>query len=570
MSKDLSSLEDLFPKETKSKAGEETPAEKLTEKMDEIRIKEKERNAEKLAKAKGLSYVNLVGFAITPEALSLIPREAAEKLRTICFLHLEREIRIATTNPDNPEVTELVKETKEKYLANTELYLVSEHSMDTALKIYDSLPKVIKVDRGVEISEEEFEQISQEIKTFQELDEKLKGQSITKIVTMVIAAAVQSRVSDIHIEAEEEDIKIRFRIDGILHTVAKLEKTLWKKMISRIKLLSGLKINIEDKPQDGRFSIFLKDEKIDVRVSCLPTNYGESVVMRLLMSGLIGIKFEDLGLVGRSFEQLKRETERPNGMIVTTGPTGSGKTTTLYAILNKLNDGKTKIITVEDPIEYQLEGINQSQVDASKDYTFAKGLKSIVRQDPDVVMVGEIRDLETAEIAIQAALTGHLVLSTIHTNSAAGAIPRFMSMGAKGFLLAPATNAMIGQRLVRRICENCKEEAQLTPEQLERATKILQSINKPDREFDLNNLKFYQGKGCEKCNQLKYKGRVGIYEIMTMNPEIEKLILAHQVSEYQIQEIATANGMITMVQDGILKALEGLTSLEEVFRVAEE
>ena len=570
MPKDVPSLEDLFEREEKSKPGEETATEKLTEKMAEIKLKERERTVEKQAKAKGTGYVNLVGFAITPEALSLIPRETAEKLSAVCFLYLNKEIRLATTKPDSPEVKDLLKKLEEERAAHGQIYLVTEHSFKAALKIYDTLPKHIKVERGVEIPEEKFNQLKKEIKDFKGLEEKLKHASITDIITMIIASAVNSRVSDIHIEAEEDGIKTRFRIDGILHTVANIDKSLWKKIIARIKLLSGLKINIEDKPQDGRFSIFLTNDKIDVRVSCLPTNYGESVVMRLLMSSVAGLSFEDLGLKGRSYEQLKRETERPNGMIVTTGPTGSGKTTTLYAILNKLNDGKTKIITVEDPIEYELKGVNQSQIDASKDYTFAKGLRSIVRQDPDVVMVGEIRDLETAEIAIQAALTGHLVLSTIHTNSAAGAIPRFISMGVKGFLLAPATNAMIGQRLVRRICENCKEEITPPPEQLERVKKILESIKKPDREVDLNNLKFFAGKGCEKCNNLKYKGRIGIYEILIMTQEIEKVILDQKVSEYQMQEIAEEDGMITMVQDGVYKALDGITSLDEVFRVAEE
>jgi type II secretory ATPase GspE/PulE/Tfp pilus assembly ATPase PilB-like protein len=294
--------------------------------------------------------------------------------------------------------------------------------------------------------------------------------------------------------------------------------------------------------------------------------------MRLLRSSAVGLSFEDLGIRDKSFQQLKREVERPNGMIITTGPTGSGKTTTLYAILKKLNNPETKIITVEDPIEYQLEGINQSQT--SEKYTFAQGLRSIVRQDPDVVMIGEIRDLETAEIAIQAALTGHLVLSTIHTNDAAGTVPRFMSMGAKPFLLAPALNAMIGQRLVRRVCENCKEEVEPTPEQKERIVKILEDLPDEEKENikftpDLANIKFYKGGGCKACQEIGYKGRIGVYEIMIMNEEIEKLVLKGNVSEYDMRDIAKKYGMISMVQDGLLKAIDGITSVEEVFRVAE-
>jgi type II secretory ATPase GspE/PulE/Tfp pilus assembly ATPase PilB-like protein len=259
-------------------------------------------------------------------------------------------------------------------------------------------------------------------------------------------------------------------------------------------------------------------------------------------------------------------------MIVTTGPTGSGKTTTLYSILNKLNEPGVKIITLEDPVEYKLAGINQSQIDYSRDYTFAKGLRSILRQDPDIVMVGEIRDLETADIAIQAALTGHLVISTIHTNSASGAIPRFMSMGVKPFLLAPALNAVIGQRLVRRICEECKVEDNLDAETLERVKKILDELPpavKEKYQKDLANLKFKKGTGCEACNNIGYKGRLGIYEVMAMSAEIEKIILSEQVSEYQMQDIAVKAGMVTMVQDGLLKALSGVTSVSEVFSAAE-
>jgi len=383
-----------------------------------------------------------------------------------------------------------------------------------------------------------------------------------------MAAAVKSNSSDIHIEAEEKVIKVRFRIDGVLHDAASLDKSSWEKIISRMKILSGVKIHVTDKPQDGRTSIYLKNDRVDIRSSFLPTNFGESVVMRLLRSSAVGLEFNDLGIRGRAFEQLKREVERPNGMIITTGPTGSGKTTTLYAVLKKLNNQETKIITIEDPIEYQLAGVNQSQT--GKNYTFAQGLRSIVRQDPDIIMVGEIRDLETAEIAIQASLTGHLVLSTIHTNDAAGTVPRFLSMGAKPYLLAPALNAMIGQRLVRKICQQCKREAKLNEEALKRAKDLLSELAEADKkEIDFNNLKFFEGGGCEACQGLGFKGRIGIYEVLTMNAEIEKLVLSGAASEYDMRDNAKKHGMITMVQDGLLKALDGITSVDEVFRVSE-
>jgi len=290
----------------------------------------------------------------------------------------------------------------------------------------------------------------------------------------------------------------------------------------------------------------------------------------LLRPKSIALEFENLGVRGLAQERLNAEIAKPNGMIVTTGPTGSGKTTTLYAILKKLNEPGVKIITLEDPVEYKMVGINQSQVEHDKGYDFAKGLRAILRQDPDIVMVGEIRDLETAEISIQAALTGHLVVSTIHTNSAAGAIPRFLSMGVKPFLLAPALNALIGQRLVRRLCEKCKIPAVLTPAQLVQVKATLSAIPPTANvKVDLNNLKFMgPGKGCETCNGMSYKGRVGIYEIFSMSKDIEAAILESTVSEYKIQELAVKEGMITMAQDGLLKALDGLTSVDEVLEAA--
>ncbi|MDZ4229765.1 MAG: GspE/PulE family protein, partial [Candidatus Veblenbacteria bacterium] len=336
------------------------------------------------------------------------------------------------------------------------------------------------------------------------------------------------------------------------------KQELWPQITSRLKLLSKLKINITTEPQDGRFTIHLSNDTVEVRVSTIPTAYGESVVMRLLRSSATGLQFDDLGLTGQAYEDLKREIKRPNGMIMTTGPTGSGKTTTLYAILNNLNRPEIKIITLEDPIEYKLKGVNQSQVDHAKGYDFARGLKAVLRQDPDVVMVGEIRDFETADVAINAALTGHLVLSTFHTNSAAGAIPRFLAMGAKAFLLAPALNCVVGQRLVRRICPDCKEEDKLDSATTERIKKLLSGIT-PKSEVKVNptKLSFHRGNGCAKCGHLGYRGRVGIYEIMNMNPEVEKIIFANKASEAELQEIAVKNGMVTMVQDGLLKALQG-------------
>lgn len=548
--------------------------EKFEEKMFEIDIKEKEKLALASGENMGIPYINLKGFPINPETLTLIDEETAKKIRALCFYAGENDIRVGAVNPSSKSVREIFSGLKERLHSDGKIYIISEHSFEQAFHLYSVLPRVRKFSSGVEITEEDFRKFEKEVQSFRDLNTTIQRASLSDMVTIIIAAAIKSRASDIHIEAEEKGIKVRYRIDGILQDVTEMDKSLWEQVIARIKLLSRLKINVSSKPQDGRFTIFLTNEKIDVRVSCLPTTYGESVVMRLLMSSAVGLAFEALGLRGQAYADLLREVSKPNGMIVTTGPTGSGKTTTLYAVLTKLNDPETKVITIEDPVEYRLEGINQSQVDRERGYDFASGLRSILRQDPDIVMVGEIRDLETADIAINAALTGHLVLSTLHTNDASGTVPRFLSMGVKPFLLAPSLNAMIGQRLVRKICEHCKIEDKISPETKEHVRKLLPEREKIQGysldEKKLRELKFHKGKGCEKCQHLGFHGRMGIYEIMSMNPAVEQLIISGHVSEYDMRKISEKHGMINMLQDGILKALEGITSLDEVFRVAKD
>ena len=569
----MASIEDLIgKKKTKpSLPGHETPQEKFALKMEQMRLKNIEDQTQRAAAKAGTEYIDLKGFPISPEALQLIPRAQSKEHKIVAFLYTGKDLRFGAVNPKDPAVEEIMFQAKERsHPENTGVYMISETSYGHAEKMYDSLPEVKEIVKGVEITEADLQRFQKEVPTLADLDAAVQKVNTTDFVALVVAISLSSGVSDIHIEAQEKMVDVKYRVDGILNKVASVKKELWQRIVNRIKLFSGLKLNVVTVPQDGRFTIFTTEGKVDVRVSTLPTAYGESVVMRLLKPGTIALQFEQLGIRGIAYEQLKAEVERPNGMIITTGPTGSGKTTSLYAILNKLNDGHTKIITLEDPVEYKLNGIAQSQIDKSKDYTFAKGLHSILRQDPDVVMVGELRELETAEVAIQAALTGHLVLSTIHTNSAAGAVPRFLSMGVQPFLLAPALNAVIGQRLVRRICKDCKEDYTPTPEELEKAKKILAEVNpKSGYKIDMNALKFSKGKGCKTCGDLGYKGRVGIYEIMAMSEEIEKIILSGKVSEYDMQRIAMEQGMVSMVQDGLLKVLDGLTTLEEVFGAVE-
>ncbi|MFA6466656.1 MAG: GspE/PulE family protein [Patescibacteria group bacterium] len=555
---------------------------KLSDKLSEIELKEKEKRVQTQADAMGISYINLEKFPLSQEALKIIEPEQAEALQTVCFLYTGEEMRLGSLNPSNPQVTNLAKELSEKYHTRIKIYLLSEASFNFAFAVYKKIPKIIQIE-GVAISAEDIDKFDKKLTTIKDLNQLIQATDLTETINIVIAASLKFGASDIHIETEEAVINVRIRIDGILHEVATLKKDAWPKLSSRLKLLAGLKLNIGNKPQDGRFTIHLTKDQIEVRVSSIPSAYGESIVMRLLKASAVGLEFEQLGFRGKSFNILNEEMKKPNGMIITTGPTGSGKTTTLYAILNKLNKPDTKIITLEDPIEYKLLGIVQSQIDNTdasdqedvqtgeikkkSTYTFARGLRAILRQDPDIVMVGEIRDLETAETAVNAALTGHLMLSTIHTNSAAGTIPRLLSMGVQAFLLAPSLNAIIGQRLTRKLCQNCKTE----DTSLDNATMtvILNTLNEisPQSGYkpDLNNLKFYTAKGCDKCQGIGYKGRIGIYEVMLMSPEIEKIILSDKASEYEIEKIAVKDGMITMFQDGLLKALDGLTSIEEIF-----
>lgn len=554
---------------TPTAAHDGSAASLLAEKMQEIQKKQMEEEAGKTAAALGIPSINLKGFPISPEAISLIPEDRAKELKAVSFVFTGPEIRIGAVNPENTAVKELVYELGERHKANTKLYIISEESYLQAMKLYAAIPKIKNIIKGVQITEDELARYQAQMADFTSIAAVLQKATVTDVLTVILAAALKLGSSDIHIEAEEKGIAVRVRADGILTDVSKLDRELWKRIINRIKLIASLKMNVTNQAQDGRFTIFQKNKQIDVRISTIPTSFGESVVMRILNPDTISLEFDSLGFRAPVLKKIMKEIERPNGMIITTGPTGSGKTTTLYAILKRLNTSDVKIITLEDPVEYKVEGLNQSQIDHSRDYTFAKGLRSILRQDPDIVMVGEIRDQETAEIAVQAALTGHLLLSTIHTNDAAGAIPRFLSMGVPAHLLAPAINAIMGQRLIRKLCQVCKKEAPLEPDLLADVKKTLADIPEASGEpkIDLEKLVFYAPAGCDKCNNTGYKGRVGVYEVLTKGQEVEKAILGGSVSEYEMRTIAKTQGMITMAQDGLLKCLDGLTSVDEVKRI---
>jgi len=396
-------------------------------------------------------------------------------------------------------------------------------------------------------------------------------QNTTNLLDLILCSSIILGVSDIHIEPEKDRARIRVRIDGILQDVVFFELGIYHNLLSRIKLLSKIKLNIENKPQDGRFTITLKDALIEIRTSSLPAEYGEAIVMRILNPKNF-IELESLGLRKDLYEIIEKEIKRPNGMIVVTGPTGAGKTTTLYAFLMKIKTPEIKIITIEDPIEYHLKGVEQTQAEPDKGYSFSEGLKSIVRQDPDVILVGEIRDLETAKIALQASLTGHLVLTTLHTNDAAGSIPRLVDLGANPTSIAPSLKMVVAQRLVRRVCEKCST---LTKVSLEESSEIKKGLNGLSKEIvkikDFDNIKIArvsQG-GCVNCNFTGYKGRKALFEVFLINKEMEKFILTNPPVS-TIREKAMGGGMITIYQSGLIEVVLGETTLEEVKKVVGE
>lgn len=429
-----------------------------------------------------------------------------------------------------------------------------------------------KITGVVQIPPEIVNEIKTEVKNISDLKKKIESFSakrITEVLEIILGGTINLGASDIHIEPTETEAKIRARADGTLQEIASLEKKTYEAVLSRIKLLSELKFNVSDRPQDGRFSILWDEISIEIRTSIIPAEYGESVVMRILNPKSL-ISMESLGLRKDLFSVFEKEIKKPNGMIIITGPTGSGKTTTLYAFLKKIYNPETKIITIEDPIEYHLEGISQTQTAQEKGYDFANGLRSIMRQDPDVILVGEIRDLETADIALQAALTGHLVLTTLHTNDAAGTIARLVSLGANLANIGPAINMAVAQRLLRKVCKECGVLEKISKENYEKIKSGLRGVpkNVPIPELTPET-KIAKTKGCQNCNFTGYKGRVGIFEAFLVDDEMEKFIL-NSPSIASLKERAIKQGMTTMYQDGLIKILEGLTTIEEVEKTTGE
>lgn len=535
--------------------------------MKQMRERGEEQQSSELARACGLSYVDLNLFPVGNEDLRVISEEDSRNFGMAVFKKNGKEIHLALIDPENENTLNRIEELKKENGWEIQKYVISRKSMEKLWKKYKDVPFLENLEAmQISLGDKDLEEFEQKFGNLLELKKRIREIPTTEIIATIMAGAVKMRASDIHIEPQEEGMRLRFRIDGVLQDIATFPLDLYRFVLSRLKMMGGMKINVRDIAQDGHFSVDLENNRINVRANIIPGNHGESIVMRLLNQADILLSVEDLGLRGLAYEELQKQIAKPHGMILTTGPTGSGKTTTLYALINKLNTPGVKIITIEDPVEYEISGISQTQVEKGRDYTFAEGLRAIVRQDPDVVLVGEIRDEETADIAVNAALTGHLVLSTLHTNNAAASVPRFIELGVKPNLIVPSVNAFIAQRLVRRLCPHCREEYVPAQETVNSIKKILSIISPKSKvEIPKNINKMYRPVGCKECHGLGYKGRIGIFEVLTMSESIEKLVCDME-GEREIMQAALEDGMVTMAQDGILKAVEGLTSMEEVWR----
>ncbi len=556
-------------------------ARKTTRKFSDVLIEKKIIPEEKVMKISayvlGVPFINLIEEEIPRDILMIIPEPIARERDIIAYKKRGKELNVAMLDPEDLQTIEFIKKKTGLKISPS---LTTKESIKNVLKQYQkSLEAEFDDLINRNSAKGELKIIGEKTEEEQsgDLEKKAYDMPIVKIVDTLLTHAINEGASDIHIEPEEKDVIVRYRIDGILRKAMILPKPVHQGIIARIKVLSNLKLDEHRLPQDGRFKIESDDYKIAFRVSVLPVFDGEKIVMRLLNENLQGLSLEKIGFWGGALKKVREEVTKPNGIILVTGPTGSGKTTTLYSILEILNTPDVNINTIEDPVEYRMSHINQTQVHTKVGLTFASGLRSLLRQDPDIIMVGEIRDEETAEMAIHAALTGHLVLSTLHTNSAAATLPRLIDMKIEPFLIATTINVIIAQRLVRRLCPECRKEYRLDKNTLNNLSKKidLEKIFGILNKEKIANVKkwenhiFYKPHGCERCQKEGYKGRIGIYEVLKSNDEIRSLIAKGSNADL-IQAQAVKDGMLTMLEDGFVKFVQGITSIEEVLRATQE
>lgn len=531
---------------------------------------QEEQHAVARAKKLNIPYISLINYPIVEDILNIVPEEMAVKYHIIPYLKSGQEVKIGVVDPASAETKQYLQDLGQKAGLTFSVVLISEASFYYGISCYEADKNKI-----VEATQKEAKEVSKykdvKITDLKSAAEVAKKASITELLDVLLLGAMKLNASDIHLEPAETEFLVRYRIDGVLQDVVTLPLQYHKQLVSRIKFLSSLRMDISNAPQDGRFSFASPNEKIDFRVSIMPSAYGESIALRLLGQEKSILTLDNLGFRPDALAAIKEAISKPHGMIMTSGPTGSGKSSTLYALLMEVKKPGVKIITLEDPVEYRIEGIEQSQVRPGQGYEFADGLRASLRQDPDILMVGEIRDQETAEIAIQAALTGHLLLSTIHANSAPSVFARLLEIGVKPFLLSGSINLIMAQRLIRKICPYCKEEYSPSPQTWQAVVETLGKIANrlPKNIAELighQEVKLLHGKGCDKCNSTGFSGRQVMVEILVPNEEFESLIAASS-SIAEFEKCAAKIGMITMEQDGLMKALAGSTTIEEVWRV---
>jgi type II secretory ATPase GspE/PulE/Tfp pilus assembly ATPase PilB-like protein len=483
---------------------------------------------------------------------------------------VDKNLSVAVASPNNPDTVKAIEKLTERGY-KTKSFMVSEQNLEKVWSRYKDLSYAMESKSGaLDISNDQIVNFLKQVKSIEDIKKLIedtlglnKVHRISGIMEIIIAGALATEASDIHLEPEESYVQLRYRLDGVLTEVLQFENNTYNLMLSRIKLVSNMKLNLNG-AQDGRFSVKIQDEEIEIRASILPGAYNESIVMRVLNPKTISVPMEELGMETRLLEIVNKQIAKPNGMILTTGPTGSGKTTTLYAFLKKVRDPSVKIITIENPIEYHLPGIVQTQTDEKKEYTFLEGLRAAVRQDPDIIMIGEIRDSDSAAIAVNSALTGHLVFSTLHTNDAAGTFPRLIDLGINPKVLTSAISIALAQRLVRKLCLACRKETVLEGKEKETVTRVISTIHTVDKIPQTE--KHFTAVGCPACNNTGYKGRIGIFEAILTDAAIEEVVNMNP-SEREIKKAALPQGILNMLQDGIIKVLEGVTSIEELRRV---
>lgn len=551
----------------KSRSEAEVGGKSIEEYLIENSIVTEEQITEAKSELINIPYVNLYGMEISAEILNNVPQTIAQKYGLVPFKLENDQLQVAMNDPLDTQIIMFLQQKTQKTIIP---YLASGTGINTAIS--EQYTRSLSSDVNDALRETGADkQKKNELPVIKQ--ENIRDAPVAKIVTTILEFGIKSRASDVHIEPLDDKTRIRYRIDGILTEKLTLPHKVHDAVVSRIKILSEMKIDEKRIPQDGRFNFKMEDQEVDLRVSTLPTVHGEKIVMRLLKKSGGVPTLQELGLRGTALKNFETQVLKPHGIILITGPTGSGKTTTLYSILTKINNIAINIVTLEDPVEYQMSGVNQVQTNPQAGLTFASGLRAFLRQDPNVIMVGEIRDRETADLAIQAALTGHLVFSTIHTNSASGALPRLLDMGGEPFLIASSVNAIEGQRVVRRICAHCIAPMPIPNEVVDEMKVVLGNLFPAAIERNsaesTQPYTMYHGAGCAECGGTGYKGRIGIYEVLVVSEIIGKLILEHSPASL-IEEQAKKEGMITMKQDGYLKVLEGLTTLEEVLRVAQE